>query len=197
MNIAVPTPNFETRPRTFTVDDVRRMIEAGILHEDERVELVDGELVEMASKSIVHDVVVTALTRLLVTATSPDIVVAVDATLQLSRLTLLEPDFLLFPKLARVASREGFATVAGADVLLAVVVSVSSLRYDRGRKAALYAAHGIPEYWVIDAGARTAFVHIGPKESGWERVTEVGAHDMLRPIAPALSGVAVRLADLE
>lgn len=183
--------------RPLSADDVRRMVEAGILDEDERVELVEGVLIEMAAKGFAHDRIKSLLATLLARATSPDILIAVESTLQVSPMTLLEPDILVYPKRAAVPSPERFATVAGADVLLAIEVASSSLAYDRGRKARLYARHGVPEYWVVDVDERRAFVHAGPTGEGWERVEEHDPTVLLRPLSPALSAFAVRLAALD
>lgn len=196
VTLPAPLPDASLR-RAFSADDVRRMVEAGILDEDERVELVEGELVGMAAKSFAHDRIKNALLASLVRATGPDVVVAVESTLRVSSMTLLEPDILVCPKRARTVSPEGYAVVAGPDVLLAVEVAASSLAYDRGRKARLYARHGMPEYWVIDVAARTALVHTGPNGEAWDRVEEHGPETLLRPLAPALHALAVRLADLD
>lgn len=196
MTVLVPSPDLPVL-RAFSADDVRRMVEAGILDEDERVELVEGELVEMAAKGFAHDRVKNAILEVLFAAKPADVVVAVESTLQLSPLTLLEPDILVFPKRARARSPEGFATVAGTEVLLAIEIAASSLTYDRGRKAGLYARHGVPEYWVIDVNARTALIHAGPSGDGWRHVEERSSEDVLRPLAPALSAFTIRLIDLD
>ncbi len=97
-------------PRRFTAGDLRLMLDAGILREDERVELLDGELVEMAAKGFAHDVVKNALNRRLAPILPDSIYLGIESTLQLGPGLLLEPDLLLAPMSARSASAEGFCT---------------------------------------------------------------------------------------
>jgi Uma2 family endonuclease len=183
-------------PHTFDADDVRRMVEVGILHEDQRVELVEGELVAMASKGFAHDWVKNNVIRTLARALSDEFYLAVESTLRLSRSVLLEPDLLVALKSDVLKSPEGFATVDGPRILLAIEVAASSLAYDRGRKAALYARFGVPEYWVIDANERIAWVHTGPSDDGYGSTVAVARGGVLRPAAPDLSGVTIDLAAL-
>ncbi|TGD98651.1 Uma2 family endonuclease [Methylobacterium nonmethylotrophicum] len=183
-------------PRRFTAGDLRLMLDAGILHEDERVELLDGELVEMAAKGFAHDAVKNALNRRLTPILPDSIYLGIESTLQLEPGLLLEPDLLLAPLSARSASPEGFCTIPGPEILLVIEVAVSSLAYDRGRKAALYARHGVREYWVIDAQEREAWVHRAPIDGLYRDVVEMPRDAVLQPQAAALAGVAVPLADL-
>lgn len=183
-------------PRTFDADEVRRMVEAGILDEDERIELVEGELVAMAAKGFAHDRVKNEVVRLCNRVLPDDVYVAVESTLRLERTTLLEPDILVARERDLERSPEGFATVAGPRVLLAIEIAASSLSYDRGRKADLYARFGVPEYWVIDANERVAWVHAEPDEGSYGKVVAVGRADVLRPRARELAGLAVDLAKL-
>jgi Uma2 family endonuclease len=183
-------------PRRFTARDLRSMLAAGILREDERVELLDGELVEMAAKGFAHDVVKNALMRCLVRALPDSIYLGIESTLQLGPNLLLEPDLLLAPASARSASPEGFCTIPGPEILLVVEVAAASLAYDRGRKAAVYARHGVREYWVIDAQERGAWIHRGPADGVYRDVTEVPRDAVLRPQAAELADVAVPLMEL-
>jgi Uma2 family endonuclease len=183
-------------PRRFTAGDLRLMLDAGILREDERVELLDGELVEMAAKGFAHDVVKNALMRRLVPVLSDSIYLGIESTLQLGPGLLLEPDLLLAPTNVRSASPEGFCTIPGSEILLVIEVAASSLAYDRGRKAALYARHGVREYWVIDAQERGARVHRGPAEGVYRDVVEMSRDSVLRPEAEELATITVPLAEL-
>ncbi len=184
------------RPRRFTAGDLRLMLDAGILREDERVELLGGELVEMAAKGFAHDVVKNALVRRLVPLVPEDVYLGIESTLQLEPGLLLEPDLLLAPLRACSASSEGFCTIPGPEILLVIEVAASSLAYDRGSKAALYARHGVREYWVIDALERGAWVHRGPIEGVYNDVTGLARDAILQPGAPALAGITVPLAEL-
>jgi Uma2 family endonuclease len=182
--------------RAFSADDVRRMVEAGILSEDERVELIDGELIEMAAKGFAHDRIKTELAHTLSRTLSDDYRVRVESTLQLDATVLVEPDLLVTRKDAAAVSAEGFATIPVLEVLLLIEVAASSLGYDRGRKAGLYARYGVPEYWVIDANQRNAWIHREPGPSGYATVIEVRSDERLAAAAPELSGFGVRLRQL-
>jgi Uma2 family endonuclease len=182
--------------RAFSAADVRRMVESGILSEDERVELIDGELIAMSAKGFAHDRIKTELVHRLFRALSDDYRVHVESTLQLDAAVLVEPDLLVARKEAASMSAEGFATIPVSEVLLLIEVAATSLAWDRGRKAALYARAGVPEYWVIDANERTAWVHRGSGPSGYASVAEVRPHERLEAAAPELSGFGVRLEEL-
>lgn len=194
--LTVHVPPDSPLPRRFTAGDLQLMLSAGILREDERVELLDGELVEMAAKGFAHDVVKNALMRCLVPALPKAIYLGIESTLQLGPRLLLEPDLLLSPAKSRSASPEGFCTIPGAEILLVIEVAASSLPYDRGRKAALYARHGVREYWVIDAQERGALVHRVPVDGLYRDVTAFAQDATLRPEAAELAHMAVPLVEL-
>jgi Uma2 family endonuclease len=195
MNIAVtyPAPGLPPR-RAFNVDDIRRMIEAGVLHESERIELVEGEIVVTAAKSIGHDLIQNALNLSLSRAVSEGLYVGNGSTLQLSENVLVEPDIAVISRAVYKADPAGFARPTGDDVLLVIEISVSSLTYDRTTKARLYARHGIREYWVIDANERRAFIHTGPTGDDWSSIVEHRPEDVLT--TPALPGFAFKLSDI-
>ena len=84
--------------------------------------------------------------------------------------------------------------VKGSDILLAIEVALTSLAYDRGLKAQLYARHGFNELWVIDAARRVTFVHHRPQGEGWGSVTERGPDEALT--VAALPDFSIRLATI-
>jgi Uma2 family endonuclease len=173
------------------------MTEAGILDEDERVELLDGELVEMAAKGHAHEVVKNALLRVIIPAISPDMYLASESTLRCGPRSLIEPDMLLAPRSALRQSAEGFSTIPGPEIPLVIEIAASSLAYDLGRKARLYARYGVREYWVIAAPDRAARVHRGPREDGsYAQVSDHAEGAILVPQAEALAGLEVALAAL-
>jgi Uma2 family endonuclease len=194
--MTIPVAPDSPLPRRFTAGDLRLMLESGILREDERVELLDGELVERAAKGFAHDVVKNALMRRLVPALPDTIYLGIESTLQLRPTLLPEPDLLLAPVSARSASPEGFCTIPGSEILLVIEVAASSLAYHRGRKAALYARHGVREYWVIDAQERSARIYRAPIEGVYGDVADLSRDAVLRPEAAELAAIAVPLAQL-
>ena len=195
MNIAVtyPAPGLPPR-RAFNVDDIRRMIEAGVLGEDERIELVEGEIVVMAAKSYAHEMIKNALIKAVIRAAQPSLEVGVETTIQFSTGILLEPDIVVLRSDQVVKSDAGFVSVEQGGCSLNIEVSVSSLSYDKGRKAALYARLGVGEFWVVDANERRTFVHTRPSGDGWSSIVERGPDDVLT--TPAVPGFSFKLGDI-
>jgi Uma2 family endonuclease len=181
--------------RAFTAHDVRRMIDAGIIAEDERIELIEGELVVMAAKGYAHELVRLALTERLSDARPAGIRVAAEPTLQFADDSILEPDIAVFPRSAFKQSNSRFVQVDGGELLLVVEIAVSSLRDDKRRKAPLYARHGVRELWVVDANERIAWVYTGPTADGWSSIVEVGPEDEL--VTSAIPGLTIKLGELE
>jgi Uma2 family endonuclease len=195
MNIAVtyPAPGLPPR-RAFNVDDIRRMVEAGVLHESERIELVEGEIVVMAAKSVVHDLIQNTLNLALSKTVSDGLFVGNGSTLQLTEDVLVEPDLAVISRAIYNTDPSSYARPTANDVLLIIEISVSSLTYDRKTKARLYARHGIREYWVIDANERRTFVHTRPSGDGWSSIVERGPDDVLT--TPAVPGFSFKLGDI-
>jgi Uma2 family endonuclease len=190
MNVIVTRAADGLLRRSFTVAEIRRMVEAGILAEDENFELIDGEVVPTSPKGNQHEVIKSALTEMLISLKSPELRLGVESTLYLDDRTFVEPDLCLYPK--RILPED----VNGSDVVLAIEVAASSMGYDRGLKARLYARHGINEFWVVDAATRDTWVHLRPQADGqWGSIEKV---DAITPVAPtALPQIAIRMADLD
>jgi Uma2 family endonuclease len=197
MNIAFPhTAEQPPHPRTFSAQDVRRMIDAGILTESENVELVEGELVVMAAKGYAHEMIKSALIVAIARTLPNDMVLGVEMSVQFTDDTILEPDLVVFRRSALIKSEENFCHVAEGEVLLAVEVAVSSLAYDRGRKAQLYSRYRVQEFWVVDANERITWIHTGPRDDGtWTSIVEHTRDATLT--ARAVPGFSIRLADIQ
>ena len=161
--------------RRFSVADVTRMVEVGLIHPDERLEILDGEIVPMSPKGNRHEGIKIALAMVWGRACPDDYTLAPETGLYLSDRTYLEPDFVVFPRAVRKAD------LKGPDVRLAVEVADSSLDYDLNRKPLIYAAFGVAELWVIDAARRSVhrFDHPGP--GGYARRSVHGAAERLTP----------------
>ena len=139
------------------------MAEVGILGEDDRVELIRGEVVEMSPPGRHHRAFVNNLNRLLSRRLPEHTVVSVQNPLPLSDDTEPQPDLaVLCTRDVSFKDREAWAE----DALLVIEVADSSLAYDRSTKRRLYAAAQIPEYWVVDCAAETVEVHCGPGRRG-------------------------------
>ena len=150
--------------RRFTIEQYEKMVETGILTQDDRVELIDGEIVEMSPIGIPHVGIVTNLTHQLVGRIGERARVQVQGPVRVLPRSMPQPDLVLLRPRSYMRGR-----AASADVLLMIEVADTSLQYDRTVKLRLHARAGIPEYWIIDASAGMLEVYRSP--SG-ERYTD-------------------------
>src|SRR6202163_196110 len=109
MSVAATTAAEGFPRRAFTVADIARMIEAGIIGEDEKFELIEGEIVMMAAKGIAHERIKSALVIAVVRALPDHLTVGVEVTLRLTDTVMLEPDIAVFPEEPFKKSSAGFA----------------------------------------------------------------------------------------
>lgn len=168
------------------------MIDAGVIGEEERFELIEGEIVMMASKSVAHDNIKNALSMAFAKRASDELYVGVESTLQLAEDILVDPDIAIINRgVYKAADPKSFARPQAKDVLLLVEIAVSSMDYDRKVKARLYARYGIREYWVIDALQRITWVHSGPSGESWTSIVERGPGETLT--TSAVPGFSIRL----
>ena len=157
----------------FTVAMVEAMVAAGILEEDRRIELIGGELVPMSPKGIRHETLKIELCRLWNRLTPDSCTVAQETTFRLSEDTYLEPDFVVYGRATKLAA------LGSANVLLVVEIADSSLLYDTGRKAAIYADFGVRELWVVDAVRLIIRVFRDPGVSGLQTPHTYNYKDLL------------------
>jgi Uma2 family endonuclease len=194
MNVAITRVAEGLPRRAFTVDDINRMMEAGIIGEDENFELIEGDLVVMAAKHVAHDGIKNALNMALARSAPEGVYGAIECSLQLAKDVLVEPDIAVISQAVYAAGPKSFARPGPQDVRLMIEVAGSSLAYDRGIKARLHARQRIPEFWVIDADERTTWVHTGPSGETWTSIVARGPQDVLT--TPAVPGFSIRLADI-
>ena len=143
----------------LSIDDFERLGAAGILAEDSRVELIEGDLIDMPPIGTGHMSVSNRLNRLLVNRAGDDAIVSVAHPMRLPPWSMPQPDFMLLrPRADDYATQHPGA----GDVLLAIEVADSSLRYDRGTKARVYASHGVAEYWIVEVEVRRLHVFRSP-----------------------------------
>lgn len=166
--------------RRFTVDEYLHMVEAGILTEDERVELLDGEIVEMTPVGHRHTARVAALNRVLLLGVGSRAVVWPQGPIRLSERSQPEPDLILLRP--RPVSY-GDAVPEPQDVLLLIEVADNSLARDRELKRRLYAAAGIPEYWIVNVQDREIEVHTSPSGTSYASVRRCQPGEILSPQA--------------
>lgn len=161
----------ETKRHRFTAEEYRAMGEAGVLGEDDRVELVGGEVVDMAPIGSRHLACVVALSHLLVEASGGRFFVSVQNPVRLGERDEPQPDLSL---LGRKPNPGAEAPPGPKDVLLVVEVSDTTLSYDRNTKLPLYAGAGVPEAWIVDLAGRRIEVHHGPGPGGYRDLWAFG-----------------------
>jgi Uma2 family endonuclease len=175
--------------RRWTVAEIEAMVAAGVIEEDERFELIGGVVVPMSPKGNRHELLKSALNRFWVKRLPDSLALTPETTFRLNEDSFLEPDFVFY------RTDDGLASLRPETALLAVEIADSSLGYDLGRKARLYAAFGIRELWVIDAVKLACHIHRRPGIEGYEDKQIVASDGVLSlGFAPEL---AVSLGSLQ
>lgn len=155
-------------PRRWSVREFHRLYEAGVLPPDERVELVRGEILTMSPMKPRHATGMRRIGRALLLAFGDGFVVSDQLPLELDGETEVYPDFSVC-----VGELDDYADRHPTSALLVIELSDSTIRFDRTQKATLYAAAGIPEYWIVDLKQRRVEVRRDPIASD----VDVSAHD--------------------
>jgi Uma2 family endonuclease len=178
--LAAMALQIEVTRRRFTVDEYCRMAEAGILTPEDRVELIEGEIVQMAAIGVAHAFSVGAFNRLLGAALGDRAILWPQNPVHLSEITMPQPDILLLrPPIDRYRVRHP----RPEDVLLAIEVADTTHRYDRLVKMPLYARAGVPEAWLADLPGETLEVYRRPSPSGYEHVERIARDGVVGPEA--------------
>ncbi len=173
MGVALPL-------RRFTVEEYHRLAEAGILTEDDRVELIEGELVKMSPIGSRHAACVRRLADWFFTHHGHRFLVSVQDPISLGPYSEPQPDLaLLRPRADFYAS----AHPGPSDVLLVIEVAESSADYDREHKLPLYGRAGIPEAWVVDLSRGEVVVGRDPSPEGYRTVRIARRGETLSPLA--------------
>ena len=152
--------------RRFTVAEYYAMAEAGILKEEERVELIDGVIVIMSPMGNPHRATVNRLTRMMVVAVGTRAIVQVQCPITLDDRTMPEPDLALLRERADFYESED---TYPDDVLLVIEVAESSVNYDRYQKLPRYAQAGILEVWITALPERIIEAHAEPVDGVYTR----------------------------
>ena len=178
---------------TRTVVSVKRfqdMVAAGVWRDDERIELIDGEIIDMAPIGGAHAWGVTQAAELVRARASDRAHVWVQLPIVVSDRSQPQPDLAL---IRRRPGGYGKVLPASEDVLLVVEVSDTTLDYDRGVKMRLYGASGIPEYWIIDLQNERLEVYRDPGPSGYRSKAEFAGQDEVDLLS--LPGMKLRVAE--
>jgi len=173
------------------LDEWRRLGEANIFPPDSRLELIDGEILEMAPIGFNHAGHVMRLINFFAPLLAGKAVVNAQNPLQLGDLSEPEPDFMLLkPNPDFYSSRHPVAN----DVLLLIEVADSSLAFDQKQKLRLYALHGIPEYWLLNLNDNCLEVYRHPHGESYEQKTTLRAGDLIS--LSQLPDIAIKLSDI-
>ena len=174
--------------RRWTVAEIEAMVAAGIIDEDERFELIDGDVVPMSPKGIRHEVVKGSILEYWMQTKPANIRIMQETTFRLNTASFLEPDFVFF------SNKTKLAELKPSNALLCVEIADTSLRYDTGRKAILYAAHGVCELWTINAETLQTHIFTKPSAEGYQERRLIEPSEILVP--SFAQEIAVKLGEL-
>ncbi len=163
--------------KRFSVHDVARMLDVGILHEDDRLELIDGELRTMSPIGPIHAAIVKKLLVLLQSQIGQRAILSVQDPIQLDDYSQPQPD------LAILAYRDDFYRAGipiADDVLIVIEVSDTTLDYDRKEKMPRYASAGIPELWIVNVSEQTIEQYTDPSRGRYRTIQIVEHGDTLK-----------------
>ncbi len=167
------------RTHNFTVDEYHRMAEAGVFHEDDRVELLDGQIVEMTPIGPRHAVCVDRLNGRLSRLVGDGAIVRVQSPVVLGQRAEPEPDVtLLRPPFERYQE----VHPGPAEIMLVIEVADTSVEHDRSVKIPLYARAGVPEVWLVNLPADRIEVYRNPAGGSYADVTSVSRGETLTPL---------------
>jgi len=174
-------PLLLTLPRhKLSLEDYYKMGEAGILGEDSRVELIEGELIDMAPIGSRHVRAVNILTELLVPQARGVAVVSVQNPVSLPPDNGPQPDIaLLKPR----ADDYGDSLPTAQDVLLIIEVADTTAKYDREVKAALYARHGVQEFWLVDLQEKAVEIYQEPGSKRYRKLLRPESVETISPVS--------------
>jgi Uma2 family endonuclease len=165
------------------------MAASGYFDEYDRFELLGGEIVPMSPKGRRHEIIRGAVALRFSRGTPEIMFVVSEGQFNLAEDSYTVPDVLIHPAAIKTPD------VRGKDALLVIEVAETSLAYDRGMKARLFASHGVREYWVINAATLVTAVHTRPSATGYGDIKEIGPGNSLSPsLVPAF---AISLATID
>jgi Uma2 family endonuclease len=157
----------DLKRRLFTIDQYHQMITSGVLTEGDRVELIDGEILEMVAIGSKHGAQVKRLNRLLSGLLESSVLVSVQDPVELGPRSEPQPDVAL------LRWRADFYETShpqASDVYLVIEVADSTLDYDRSVKVLLYSRSNIFEYWIVNLQDNVIEVHRQPSQSGYQLI---------------------------
>jgi Uma2 family endonuclease len=169
------------RDRTrISIDRYQKMVATGVLTKSDRIELIDGEMVNMAPIGPKHAAITARLTKQFILGVGDDAIISPGGPVNLGDFSEPQPDVMLLrPRDDFYAGKIPEAT----DVLLIIEVSDSTLAFDQSTKRALYARHGVVEYWIVDVEGKRIQVHREPTANGYGLTLEFSTTERVSPQA--------------
>jgi Uma2 family endonuclease len=171
---------FEGRIHKYTAEEYQEMGKAGILTKDDRVELIDGEIVQMPPIGSSHQETVDTVNEMFVFRFAPVARVRIQGPVRFADSSEPEPDIMLLER--RTGSYRS-SHPQPRNVLLAVEVSDSTLRSDRAVKVPYYAHYGIQEVWLVNLPEDTVDVYRNPEGSSYQEITRLHRGETVSPLA--------------
>lgn len=168
-----------TRTRIST-DRYQKMVATGVLTKYDRIELIEGEMLDVAPIGRKHAAITSRLHEVFVLAVSRSATIVSGSPINLGEFSEPQPDLML---LKRRADFYGGKIAEAADVLLLTEVSDSSLAFDQSVKWSLYARYGVAEYWIVDVEGKRVVINLEPTATGYAVKREFGAADEVSPQA--------------
>lgn len=167
----------EPRPMRWTKQQYHQMDDIG-LFENKRIELIEGEIIEMAAMNLPHFKSILKVRDVLLPIFRMGYIVADQLPISIIDESEPQPDVAVIR-----GTVDGLQAVPDETlVALTVEVSDSTLAYDLNRKADLYARAGIADYWALDVNARRLFVHREPREGKYQSVQTLNETDSITPL---------------
>ena len=176
--------------RLFTADELEQMVKAGILSEDDRVELVEGEIIKMSLIGKSHAACVDRLTRFFNKAADESVIVRGQGPILIDDLIELQPD------VARLKARSDYyedSLPAPGDILMVIEVADTTVGADRRVKMPLYARAGIPVAWLVDLPKKAVEIYAGSRDGRYEAVQRLGRKGVIKLTIPGITETDLRV----
>jgi Uma2 family endonuclease len=174
--------------RLLSIHDYHRMVEAGVLAADERVELIAGQLYKMAAKGTAHSAAMTRIERVLKACLGDRVLLRFQDPIQLDDYSEPEPDVAVVH--VDPLDYEDHHPTPG-EVYLVIEVADSTLKRDRELKAPAYAQSGIQDYWILDVNQHQLYVFRSPTSTGYAIETVLSEADVISPLSFSECQIAV------
>jgi len=166
--------------RKFTIKDYYKMAESGIFTENDRVELIRGEIIEMSPIGIKHSICILSLNTLLAEKLKQRALINIQNPIQLDDNSEPQPDVVLLKNPIDTYRKRH---PQPADILLIIEVADTTVKYDREVKIPLYAEANIPEVWLVDINNNCVEVYRQPTPDGYQNMQKFTAEQSLSILA--------------